>query len=313
MLKKKAPRGIMGYVLVSRGSDKRRGKRFRPQAAGPLMPGPVLFLDSGVGGIPYCRRFLDRPNPPGLIYLADRAHFPYGSRTKEELVELLSRHIERIIAAYNPVLAVLACNTASVSALGELRRRFPGLPFVGTVPAVKPAVEESVLRSVGILGTERTIADPYLDGLASRYGPDCAIHKAAAPELVVFVEHRLAAASREERFAAAASYVRRFRDLGADAIVLGCTHFLFLLDEFRAAAGPAMKIYDSVEGVRARVEAVLEDRGAAQPSGEPPRDPAQNPAGPERILLLSGEDPPGPVWEDRARRWGMTPVLFPRP
>jgi glutamate racemase len=272
----------------------------------------VIFLDSGLGGLPYCRAFLLRNPQAGAVYLADRAAFPYGSKTKAELVSLLSGHFSRLIPRYHPALAALVCNTASVSCLAELRERFPDLPFVGTVPAVKPAVEASRSRLVGVLGTERTIADPYIDELARRYGPDCGIHKIAAPELVEFVEHRYAKADAEERRRTAAPYVEQFRSLGCDGIVLGCTHFLFLLGEFRAAVAasggdPGMGIYDSVDGVCRRIETLLEEKSLSQGREVPPGPRAPN------LLVLTGKDKPEETWQDQAREYGMELRLLEEP
>jgi glutamate racemase len=121
---------------------------------------PVVFFDSGIGGIPYCSHFHSHNPYEPLVYLADRFHFPYGKRERAELVSVLIDLFSKIISLENPKIAVLACNTATVSALAELRDRFPGLPFVGTVPAVKPAVNATKTGKVGVLGTERTIEDP---------------------------------------------------------------------------------------------------------------------------------------------------------
>ncbi|MDR2607588.1 MAG: aspartate/glutamate racemase family protein, partial [Treponema sp.] len=131
---------------------------------------PILFIDSGIGGIPYCRNFRERNPAETVVYLADHFHFPYGKRSKEELATILGALLESLIGEYDPKISVMVCNTASVSALAELRERFPSLPFVGTVPAIKPAVEGSAGRVVGVLGTERTIDDPYIASLAGRYG-----------------------------------------------------------------------------------------------------------------------------------------------
>jgi glutamate racemase len=191
-------------------------------------------------------------------------------------------------------LTVLACNTASVSALESLRNSFPDLPLVGTVPAVKPAVEASKTRRIGVLGTARTIADPYIAELAARYGPDCALTAIAAPDLVDFVEHRYDAAGTEERLGAVLPYITEFRRAGVDAIVLGCTHFLFLLDSFKAAAGD-MSIHDSVEGVCRRAEALLDQ-------GEQWAGPADG--GRENILLVTGSLPLEPSWQERAAAFG---------
>jgi glutamate racemase len=217
----------------------------------------VVFLDSGMGGIPYSQFFMRRNPHINVIYIADSNNFPYGKKTKEELVMLLKTVCENIIQQYNPALIVIACNTASVSALAELRAFFPDTPFVGTVPAVRPAVLASSKAHIGVLGTERTVEDPYIDKIIGETGRPCVITRIAAPDLVDFVEHHIAKASPDEKLHQAKKYVARFRAAGADAIVLGCTHFLFLLDEFKQAASPDITIYDSVEGVIHRAEALL--------------------------------------------------------
>jgi glutamate racemase len=229
---------------------------------------PVLFLDSGVGGIPYCRHFCLRNPGENIVYLADRANFPYGKRNREELIAILRALVEKMVSLINPKIIVLACNTATVSAISPLRESFPGLPFVGTVPAVKPAVNGSRQGKVGVLGTERTLADPCIADLALKYGPGCEIIGIAAPELVEFVEYRCAAAGEEEKIRTVLPYLERFRAAGADALVLGCTHFLHLLEEFRREAAPAITVYDSVEGISRRIESLLGDRRNAGEAGE---------------------------------------------
>lgn len=228
------------------------------------------------------------------MYLADREYFPYGSRERPALIRRLTGLLNHLRREYKAKLGVLACNTASVSALQSLRDSFPDLPLVGTVPAVKPAVETSKKRHIGVLGTARTIHDPYIAELAARYGPDCALTAIAAPDLVDFVEHRYAAAGAEERLLAVLPYIEEFRRAGADAIVLGCTHFLFLLDTFRTAAGD-MSIHDSVEGVSRRVEALL-DQGNLRADPEA--------GGRTAILLVTGSGPLEPSWQERALAFG---------
>jgi glutamate racemase len=251
-------------------------------------------MDSGIGGIPYCRYFHERNPDETIIYLADRRHFPYGTRSREELVVILTGIIEKLMVDYNPKITVLACNTATVSALGELRQRFPNLPLVGTVPAVKPAALATKTGRVGVLGTVRTIEDPYIRELAARYG-GCAIHGIAAPELVAFVEHRFEQADGDEKRAIALEYLNRFRAAGVDALVLGCTHFLFLLDEFRTGAAPDIAVFESVEGISRRVESLL--GGCRAPNACPP-------AAAENRLLLTGSAPPEPSWQVWAERLG---------
>ncbi len=251
-------------------------------------------MDSGIGGLPYCDHFHKANPKEALVYLADREYFPYGSKGRPELLQRLTELLTWLRERYDPKLGVLACNTASVSALQDLRESFPDLPLVGTVPAVKLAVLASKKRHIGVLGTSRTIGDPYIAELAAEFGADCALTAIAAPDLVEFVEHRYAVSDEEERVAAVLPYIDQFRSAGADAIVLGCTHFLFLRDAFKAAAGD-LSIHDSLDGVSHRVEALLDQGDLRAGSG-----------GRENILLVTGKGAPEPVWQERARAFGLT-------
>lgn len=263
---------------------------------------PILFLDSGIGGIPYCRHFI-RHNPEETVYyLADRAHFPYGTRGKEELTTLLIDIIEKLADMINPKIAVLACNTATISALAELRNRFPKLLFVGTVPAIKPAMQAGKTGKVGVLGTERTIQDPYINNLA---GTGCRIVGIAAPELVEFVEKDFFNADKEEKIKMARRYINQFREAGADTLVLGCTHFLFLLDEFRQEAEPSVKVFDSIDGISHRVEALLDENNSALRA--PRTVPKEKP---KNYLLLTGKEEPDTSWQNLARDLGFTLSLL---
>jgi glutamate racemase len=255
---------------------------------------PVLFLDSGIGGIPYCRHFRLRNPGENLVYVADRAFFPYGKRDRDELVTILRALVGKMVSLTDPKIVVVACNTATVTAISALRESFPGLPFVGTVPAIKPAAGGSRTGRVGVLGTERTLADPYIADLAAKYGPDCKIVGIAAPELVEFVEYRYALAAEEEKRRVVQSYLERFRAAGADALVLGCTHFLFLLEEFRREAAPAITIYDSLDGISRRIESLL---GTLAGQG-----PAE--AG-EGCFYVTGAVP-DPSWQDWAASLGFS-------
>jgi glutamate racemase len=260
---------------------------------------PILFLDSGIGGIPYCRHFLSRNPGERVVYLADRLHFPYGRRTKDEIAAIVSGLMETLIQTVNPKIAVIACNTATIAALDNLRARYPQLPFVGTVPAVKPAALRSKTGKIGVLGTELTVNQPYIRELAAQFGgPE--IFGIAAPELVEFVESRLLSASAEEKRAMARGYIDRFRTAGVDALVLGCTHFLFLLEEFRTESSPDIAMHDSIEGISRRIESLI--KASAE------QRPAEN-AAPNR-LVLTGGDAPEASWTGWAERLGFSLSLL---
>ncbi|MCL1815850.1 MAG: glutamate racemase [Treponema sp.] len=252
---------------------------------------PILFLDSGIGGIPYCRHFRQSDPAETISYLADRLNFPYGTRKRAELIVILNTLMEKLIKIVNPKIAVLACNTATVSALAELRQCFPDLPFVGTVPAVKPAMLAGKTGKVGVLGTERTIEDPYIQSLA---GGNCEIFGIAAPELVTFVEQGFTPADENKKSKLVKKYINRFRDAGVDTLVLGCTHFLFLLEEFKREAAPHIKIFDSMDGITQRIESLLDEKNGARRT--------KNNALPQNRLLLTGTEPPDSSWQNLAKQ-----------
>jgi len=258
---------------------------------------PVIFYDSGIGGLCYGLSFHSRNPNERLVCIGDRANFPYGTKSKEELIRITGSLTEKIISEFNPKLMALACNAASVSALAELRKRFPGLTIVGTVPAVKPAVLASKKRRIGVLGTGRTISDPCIGELVSEFGPDCSVAGIAAPELVEFIEHRWADAGETEKLSTAKFYIDQFRGKGTDALVLACTHFLFLRDEFKKIAGDEMAVYDSMDGINSRLEFFLDaDSGNLRSDCK---------SGQQAAMAVTGEGTLEPYWEKLAAHFGV--------
>jgi glutamate racemase len=239
-----------------------------------MAPRPIAFLDSGVGGLPYlvhARRSL-----PGerFVYAADSANFPYGEMGASRIVDAAIGVTERLLARENPRLVVVACNTMSVVALGALRARFP-VPFVGVVPAVKPAAESSRSRRVGVLATRQTVEGEYLRGLIESHAAGCVVVSLPAAGLVEFVEQDLYRSTGQERAGRVAAEVARFRDARIDTLVLGCTHFLHLEPEFRSCLdGAGIALVDSREGVVRQV-ARLAAAGRRRPGedGHPERGP----------------------------------------
>jgi len=263
---------------------------------------PVLFLDSGIGGIPYCRYFHQRNLDQSIVYLADRLHFPYGGRNKEELAAILIKLTEQIIQIVNPCIIVLACNTATLAALAPLREHFPALPFVGTVPAVKPAALASTTGKIGVLGTELTIKESYIKELAAQHG-NVEIVGVAAPELVEFVESRLDSATPEEIQEIVRRYMNRFRATDVDSVVLGCTHFLFLEEDFRREAAPGITVFESVKGIAQRIESLLAEFSARE-------ETAHGASSAPNRLLLTGPAEPEPSWAVWAERLGLSLALL---
>ncbi|MEE3434509.1 MAG: glutamate racemase [Treponema sp.] len=207
------------------------------------------FLDSGTGGIPYMLSLKEKVPNASCVYLGDTAHFPYGQKTQKEVVAAASKAVELIQKKWSPKTLVVACNTISVTALDDLRARFPSLPIVGTVPAIKLAAKVTANKRVGLLATNATVRHPYSQKLIEDFASDCAVFKRGDPDLIDFIEKKLFTASRAERLAAVRPAVDYFASNGCDTIILGCTHFTHIADDIQAAAGDKVRVIDSREGV----------------------------------------------------------------
>jgi glutamate racemase len=221
---------------------------------------PLLFFDSGIGGLSVLeptRALL--PNAP-IVYAADSAGFPYGKRTEAEIASRVPALLGRLVERFRPRLAVIACNTASTIALEHVRSALD-LPVVGTVPAIKPAVEVSKSRVIGVLGTEATVRQPYVDDLAARFAADCTLIRHGSPELVELAEAKLAGEEirADEVRAAAQPMFDAPRGDRIDTVVLACTHFPLLRDELRAAF-PNVTYVDGGPGIARRIAYLTKDQ-----------------------------------------------------
>lgn len=208
-----------------------------------------VFLDSGIGGIPYMTCLLEREKNASCLYVADSANFPYGEKTHQQVVDSVSVLVAKICKAFNPGVIVLACNTISVNALESLREKFPHVQFVGTVPAIKLAASLSKKRRLGLLATKATCENPYNLELQKKFASDCQLIKRPDPELISFIEHKAFTASREECLQAIKPAVDFFKAQDCDLMILGCTHFLNIKDFFQEACGASIQVVDSVDGV----------------------------------------------------------------
>lgn len=242
---------------------------------------PLLFFDSGVGGLSVLeptRQLL--PNAP-IVYVADSAGFPYGRRSEQEIASRVPALLGRLVERFRPRLAVIACNTASTIALDHVRSALD-LPVVGTVPAIKPAAELSKTRVIGVLGTEATVRQRYVDDLASRFAADCTIIRQGSPALVELAEAKLAGDSidLDAVRAAVQPMIDHTQGSSIDVLVLACTHFPLLRDEL-ARVMPGVRQVDGGTGIARRIAYLTEgqawpDRpqpGKAIFTGAPPRKP----------------------------------------
>ena len=229
---------------------------------------PILFFDSGVGGLSVLEPTLKLLPTAPIIYAADSAGFPYGKRSEAEIASRVPALLGRLVERFHPRLAVIACNTASTIALDHVRSALD-LPVVGTVPAIKPASEISKTRVIGVLGTEATVRQPYVDKLAEQFASDCTIVRHGSPELVELAEAKLGGEEISvEAVRNAAQPIFDATDGGRiDTVVLACTHFPLLGEELRAAF-PTVGYVHGGDGIARRIAWLT--RGHPWPSERPP-------------------------------------------
>lgn len=254
---------------------------------------PIAVFDSGVGGLPYLEAARLAMPAERFVYLADRAGFPYGVKTRERVVELAVASITSLVRATNPKALLVACNTATELAIEEIRAATPGLPVVGTVPAIKPAAIRSRVGRIGVVATEGAVAADYLTRLAELWAPGCQLIKIGDGRLVEFVERRYLSSTLEERLDAVRPSVQSMRDAGVDVIVLGCTHFLHLSAEFEMLAGAGVSIVDSRNGVAARLASIVAEYGDSERDSTPDE------------MYLTGDEEFGAVYEGFANRFAL--------
>lgn len=235
------------------------------------MAAPILIFDSGVGGLSVLAPI--RALLPGLplVYAADNAGFPYGTKTEMEVATRTCALLGRLTERLRPELVVIACNTASTIALGHARAVLD-VPIVGTVPAIKPAAEQSKTRVIGVLGTEATVRQPYVDRLSAEFAGDCLVLRHGSARLVALAEAKLAgeavtAADVAPELAGLTSQPGGDR---MDMVVLACTHFPLLTAELAAASQQPLGFVDGGAGIARRVAHLL-GPGAGQGAPIPGR------------------------------------------
>ncbi len=208
----------------------------------------MIVVDSGLGGISVVRALRATHPARTLTYVADTGGFPYGKRTRENINARATELIRQIQTLHQTAPIVLACNTLSTLCLESLRAQF-AIPFVGTVPAIKPAAELSKTRRFTLLATPNTAASSYSSALVAQFAADCVVDNYGAPNLAALVEAHLLGAALDLD-ALRSEITPAFLDDGrgrTDCIVLGCTHYPLIADALgRVAPWPVAWVDSSV-------------------------------------------------------------------
>jgi glutamate racemase len=255
-------------------------------------PPRILVFDSGLGGLTVFKEVRQARPDAEYVYVADDAFFPYSDHTEEALTVRIVELMGDLIDAHRPELIVIACNTASTIVLPALRARFD-VPFVGTVPAIKPACALSQSKLVSVLGTEATVTREYTQGLIRDFAQDCSLTLVGSDRLAGMAEaHLNGEPIDEERLAGEVSECfQQQNGPRTDVVVLACTHYPLLLDDLIRLAPWPVEWVDPAEAIARRVVDLL---GL----------PTSTERGATRFLYTSGKAP-SPALEQALSRFEM--------
>ena len=229
-----------------------------PPPSTALRAPTILVFDSGLGGLSVFRE-LTRVRPDAhFIYAADDAGFPYGDWDEAALIARIVAVMDALVARIAPDAVVIACGTASTLVLPTLRARFP-MPFVGTVPAIKPACEGSLTKQVSVLATPGTVKRDYTQALIRDFAGDCRVTLVGSTRLARLAEDALAGrAVPDEAFAdeIAPAFVREGKGR-TDMVVLGCTHYPLVLDRLEKVAPWPVRWVDPAAAIARRLSSLI--------------------------------------------------------
>jgi glutamate racemase len=231
-------------------------------------PPTILVFDSGLGGLSVLREVVRVRSDAHYVYVADDAFFPYGHHSEEAIIARVVPLIGELIAAHAPDLIVIACSTASTLVMSYLRERYR-LPFVGTVPAIKPACAQSKTKRVSVFGTKGTVKREYTRALIRDFAQGCEVTLVGSPELASLAESALNGNEVSDRDIAAElapCFVGDPLDASArtDTIVLACTHYPLVLDRLARVAPWPVDWIDPAPAIARRVLDLLGGPGAAR-------------------------------------------------
>jgi glutamate racemase len=250
---------------------------------------PVLMFDSGIGGLTVLREA--RVLMPGrrFVYVADNAAFPYGAWDEPALRAHILDVFAGLLDRLQPEISVIACNTASTLVIDALRQAFPGHPFVGTVPAIKPAAERTRSGLVSVLGTPGTVKRQYTRDLIHQWASKCHVRLVGSDRLAALAEVYMREGFVDEE-AVRSEIEPCFIESGqarTDIVVLACTHYPFLVNRMRKTAPWPVDWLDPAEAIARRAASLLAPRSAtgADPEGDRAIFTSGSPDGPTRSLM----------------------------
>ncbi len=216
---------------------------------------PLLFFDSGVGGLSVLaetQKIL--PNAP-VIYVADNAAFPYGTKSEAEIATRVPLLLGKLAERFQPRLITIACNTASTIALDSVRQVLD-IPIVGTVPAIKPAAENTKTGVIGLLGTEATVRQNYIDVLAEKFARDVVLLRHGSAKLAPAAEAKIRGENVDPDIYKRAMHGLLDQPQGKriDTVILGCTHFPLIQNELAQFCSETINFVHGGAGIARRID-----------------------------------------------------------
>ena len=219
---------------------------------------PIGIFDSGVGGLSVVREIHRQFPQENFIFIADQAHVPYGPRSLEQ-VRSFSEALTQFLLDRGARLIVVACNTASAAALYHLRETFPSVTFVGMEPAVKPAAEQTQSGVVGVLATPATFQGELYASVVERFANGVTLLQDTCPGLVQQIEKGELNTPATRAILASALHPMMVRKI--DRVVMGCTHYPFVIPLIQEIVGPDVKVIDPTPAIARQVGRLLEMQG----------------------------------------------------
>jgi len=229
-------------------------------------PPTILVFDSGLGGLTVLREIVAARPDAHYVYVADDAFFPYGHHSEDQIIARVVPLIGELIAAHAPDLVVIACNTASTLVMSHLREQYE-VPFVGTVPAIKPACASSKTKRVSVLGTKGTVKREYTKALIRDFAQGCEVTLVGSAELASLAEAALSGVEVSDAEISAELAPCFLGDSQAssartDTIVLACTHYPLLMDRLVRLAPWPVDWIDPAAAIARRVADLLKAPGS---------------------------------------------------
>jgi glutamate racemase len=266
-------------------------------------PPHVLVFDSGLGGLTVLAEVVRQRPDVSCLYAADDAGFPYGRLSEAELIARVGTVMAHLVSDYAPDAVIIACNTAATAVLPHLRASYPQIPFIGTVPAVKPAANQSQSKLISVLATPGTVARDYTHDLVRTYAAHCDVTLVGSTQLATLAEaymkgEYVADAAIETEIAP--SFIEKDGQR-TDCIVLACTHYPLLLKQFERLAPWPVAWIDPAEAIARRLDHVLQEKLGAMTSD------TEN--WPQHAALFTSGDVPSPALAKALHERGIGRIL----